>query len=51
MVRELGEAADKWSGDAFKLLELFKETKTIYIEGEKYKLQEYYRNAFIDVSE
>ncbi len=50
-VKELGEAVDKWAKDAFGLIDLFSDKKTIYVGGIEKKLREYYRGEFRRLSE
>lgn len=50
-VQNLGVVVDKWSADAFKLIELFSERKIIYVDGREQNLRDYYRNIFAQLSE
>lgn len=42
----LMQAIDKWSDDAFKLIDLFSDEKQIYVDGKKRNLKEYYKELF-----
>lgn len=44
--KTLGEAIDKFSGDAYELIELFSESKVIYVDGKEKNLRDYYKEAF-----
>ncbi len=49
-IKNLGEAIDKWSKDAFSLIDLFSDEKIIYIDGKEQNLKDYYRKSFADLS-
>jgi len=46
----LMQAIDKWSGDAFKLIELFSDKKKIYVDGHEKNLRDYYKEAFREIT-
>lgn len=46
----LMQEIDKWSEDAFKLIDLFSEKKRIYVDGRERKLKEYYKELFRAIS-
>ena len=47
--KTLGEVIDKISGDAYKLIELFSDSKVIYVDGKEKNLRDYYKEAFREV--
>lgn len=49
--KELHELIDKLSDDAYKLIELFSNTKTIYVGGDEKNLRDYYKEAFSKISQ
>lgn len=49
--KELQELIDKLSDDAYKLIELFSDEKTIYVDGAEKNLRDYYKDAFQEISQ
>lgn len=45
-IKELSDISDKWSEDAYKLIELFSEEKKIYINGKPEGFRDYFRDVF-----
>ena len=50
-IKNLGMAVDKWSSNVFKLIDLFSDKKTIFVDGEERNLRDYYREIFEKISE
>ncbi|SFR92142.1 hypothetical protein [Anaeromicropila populeti] len=48
-IKELAGVSDKWSEDAYKLLELFPDKKKIYINGKEEKFKPYFRDIFCEL--
>lgn len=46
----LMQEIDKWSEDAFKLIDLFSDKKQIYVDGRAKNLKEYYKELFRGIS-
>lgn len=44
--KTLQDAIDKFSADAYKLIELFSDRKVIYVDGKEKNLRDYYKEAF-----
>ena len=49
--QELQELIDKLSADAYKLIELFSDRKTIYVGRVEKNLRDYYKEAFREISQ
>jgi hypothetical protein len=47
---ELSKLSDKCSKDAYRLLELFPDTKSIYINNDKTNMREYFRDLFVGLN-
>ena len=45
-IKNLEAALDKWSKDAFTLIDIFSDKKTIYVGGIEKNLKDYYKNEF-----
>lgn len=49
-LEELTNISDKWSEDASKLIELFPDKKSIYINGSKMGFRNYFRDVFSELA-